>query len=523
MGRSIYSRLYRKFGSIPSLAERQAGSQHKIRRLAEHYPFELAHPDEARGTLSNKSVIIVGAGFAGLTAGWWLSKHGARVTVLEARDRVGGRVWSRQLDERSSIIERGGELIGRNHPTWLQFAKLFNLGLSLITPDDDYVNQKTPMWVNGQELDADEQEKIYHEMTRAYETLNHDAAGVNAHFPWHAANAKTWDSRSVEDWIDSLHRCSPSAKAELRFEISTNQTVPVANQSYLGLLAAVKGGALTDLWKSRRGPSEFWTETEVFRCGAGNQELARRLQQAIEEHGGSVLLKTPVREVDMDSVSATVTTTEGSSHECDWVVVAVPPPCWAELKLPVDDLDSFKIEIGPAVKYFSKTKSRFWLRDSKAPSGSDDSLGMIWEGTDNQILPIESGAELTLFAGGSLAQKAREEKDKRPYFQEGIERLYPGFRSEVISDSFMDWPSEQWTGGGYSCPLVGQVTTAAKKLYEPHGRLVWAGEHCCMAFFGYMESALQSGLHAAQLIARAEGVRDVNKIWEARVNASLEA
>jgi monoamine oxidase len=64
---------------------------------------------------------------------------------------------------------------------------------------------------------------------------------------------------------------------------------------------------------------------------------------------------------------------------------------------------------------------------------------------------------------------------------------------------------------------MGQVTIAAKKLYERHERLVWAGEHCCMAFFGYMESALQSGLHAAHLIALAEGIPDTEKFAEARM------
>jgi monoamine oxidase len=69
-------------------------------------------------------------------------------------------------------------------------------------------------------------------------------------------------------------------------------------------------------------------------------------------------------------------------------------------------------------------------------------------------------------------------------------------------------------------PDPGSGQNSSKKLYEADGRLVWAGEHCCMAFFGYMESALQSGLHAAQNIARSEGIPEANKIWEARMIAS---
>jgi hypothetical protein len=61
------------------------------------------------------------------------------------------------------------------------------------------------------------------------------------------------------------------------------------------------------------------------------------------------------------------------------------------------------------------------------------------------------------------------------------------------------------------CPTLGKVTGAAERLYKPCGRLVWAGEHACMAFFGYMESALQSGMHAAQVIAEKEGIPEVKE------------
>ena len=81
-------------------------------------------------------------------------------------------------------------------------------------------------------------------------------------------------------------------------------------------------------------------------------------------------------------------------------------------------------------------------------------------------------------------------------------------------------PSLWWVLDLEDSRRLGQVTTAARKLYEADDRLVWAGEHCCMAFFGYMEAALQSGLHAAQAIARAEGIPEANTIWEARMIAS---
>lgn len=521
MPRSVYSRLHRKFGTISSLKHRLLCTKEKIDRIAIHYPLDLDDIRQVRRRMRGKSVVVVGAGFAGLTAAWWLAHHGFHVIVLEARNRVGGRVWTHDNGKKRQMIERGGELIGRNHPTWLRFASRFGFGLSLITPDDDYPDLDSPMRVNGRPLDSKEQEKTFNAMTAAYVTLNHDAAQIHAHTPWTAPRAKEWDQRTVEMWIQALKHCSEAAKAELRFEISTNQAVPVHEQSYLGLLAAVQGGSLTNLGTRKDEPSEFWTDTEVFRCGAGNDALAWRLKAEIENYGGEVHLNLPVRKVRMDSNSACAISTKGKPHKADWVIVAIPPSCWDDGFLPVDDPNSYKIQMGPALKYFAETRSRFWIRQKFSPSASDDRLGMLWEGTDNQIVPLKCGAELTLFAGGDLAQKALDQRNRKTYFRDGIAQIYSDFKSEVTNDTVMNWPDEQWTRSGYSCPRPGQVTAAAKKLYESNDRLAFAGEHCCMAYFGYMESALQSGLHAAQLIARDAGNPQINQLWEAKLEASL--
>jgi monoamine oxidase len=172
--------------------------------------------------------------------------------------------------------------------------------------------------------------------------------------------------------------------------------------------------------------------------------------------------------------------------------------------------------MGPAFKFFADTQKRFWMRDSLSPNGTDDRFGMVWEGTDNED-GLRGDPELTVFAGGPAAETAQKTSDPDQYFRQGLENLYKGFRNEVEKTTFVNWSEEEWTRAGYSCPAVGQVTSAAERLYKPYGRLVWAGEHTCMAFFGYMESALQSGMHAAQLIAESEEIPEVRRICEARL------
>ena len=149
-----------------------------------------------------------------------------------------------------------------------------------------------------------------------------------------------------------------------------------------------------------------------------------------------------------------------------------------------------------------------------APSATEDTLGMIWEGTDNQNLPRGTGAEISLFAGASAANRALQSQNMNTHLQKGLESIYPGFKKALIADDLRTWPSEPWIEAGYSCPAPGQVTTVARHSYDPPGRLLFAGEHTCMAFFGYMEGALESGLHAALLIAKRANIPQAVTAWQ---------
>jgi monoamine oxidase len=87
---------------------------------------------------SGDSVAVIGGGFAGLAAGFYLAGERARFSVFEARDGVGGRVRTESAFISNRLIEAGGELIGMNHPIWLTLALKFQLALSVVTPDIDF-------------------------------------------------------------------------------------------------------------------------------------------------------------------------------------------------------------------------------------------------------------------------------------------------------------------------------------------------------------------------------------------------
>jgi monoamine oxidase len=162
-----------------------------------------------------------------------------------------------------------------------------------------------------------------------------------------------------------------------------------------------------------------------------------------------------------------------------------------------------RIQSGPAVKYLAQTKSRYWIRQADAPSGADSHLGMLWEGTDNQM--GASSIDLTVFAGGPLAS-AIGTTPPDTYFPPKIDTLLPGFSGPegFVKSDFANWPTEKFIATGYSCPAPGQVVTRMLWMQQPVAKRIFiAGEHASPPFFGYMEGALQSGMAAACRIADA--------------------
>ena len=121
-------------------------------------------------------VVVVGAGFSGLAAAYELSRAGYEVTVVEARNRVGGRVISFSDLVPGKNVEGGGELIGSNHPAWLAYAKQFGLQFLDVSEED----LEAPIILNGKKLTAEQSEQLWEEMEKAFNTIVTDAAKVDA-------------------------------------------------------------------------------------------------------------------------------------------------------------------------------------------------------------------------------------------------------------------------------------------------------------------------------------------------------
>ena len=194
-------------------------------------------------------VVIVGAGFSGLSCAYELRSAGHDVRVVEARNRVSGRVLTFRDWIPGKTVEGGGELIGSNHPTWLAFAKTFGLTFRPIGEDDI---SKRPVVLNGQPLDQAQKMALFEGMDRVVGALTKEAIQVDADRPWLTPGAAEIDARSLGAFIDQQ---SPDklTLAALTAELGSDNGAPLHRQSLLGMLALQR--IPVKLTRSRRGGS----------------------------------------------------------------------------------------------------------------------------------------------------------------------------------------------------------------------------------------------------------------------------
>lgn len=499
MSRSMYNAVRRLNGHVPEQARVLDALQTGRNRLrTEALLPESLSRDVLAGcdAVTTSRVAIVGAGFAGLAAAYYLTRAGVAVTVFEATDRVGGRVRTDTDLVPGKYVEAGAELIGENHPLWWELASMFGLQLVPLTTTEDYLNQglQVRLWLGNHELTRDEIDQVDVVLERAFDVIGQEAEDVDPTAPWTHPNAATWDAMSVSDRLDTL--LDPAvpieqlARGVVEFTIVNDNCAPLDRQSYLGLLGLVSAGRTGNDADGLRG---YWDSTETHRCGGGNEQLATQLAATLAD----VQLSSPVDAISVftDGIGLDSSGPSGGSWAFDYAILAAPPFRWPSISsdLPWDPA-AHTMSHGPAVKYIDAVDSRFWEAQGLAPSALWDGVGSIWEGTDTQ--PVGAGGyALSVYSGGPYVLAESQ-------YPGQILALYPGIAT--FGERFVDWPSTPYIETGYSVPAPGEVTTVAAALAQPFGdRLFFAGEQASPGFFGYMEGALLSGVTAARAVVQA--------------------
>jgi monoamine oxidase len=389
MPRSLFARLARRYEPRPELDRREFL---KI-TLAASAGLLISGPkglaDKPRIDKTAPRIILIGGGLSGLACAYELKSAGYQVTVLESRNRVGGRVLSFRDLVPGKSVEGGGEFIGMNHPTWLAYSKKFGLEL-FEGKEDENIDQ--PVILEGKRLAPKEAKVLFEEMKIANQEMTSDAVPVDADEPWKSPNANLLDIKTTAQWLRGVS-VSRLCKLALASEFAANNGVALGRQSYLGNLAQVKGGGL----------EKYWTDSEIYHCRRGNQLLALKFADAL---GQSLRLETPVKSILAKEDRVIVRCATGETLESEEIVLAVPPSVWHRIKFEPDLPHQLDTQMGIAVKYVSADDHPFWEEEGLGPNATTDGMvSMTWDGTAGQS---GKGAALLTFSGGPAAALCRK-------------------------------------------------------------------------------------------------------------------
>jgi monoamine oxidase len=452
------------------------------------------HPT-GRNTVPRPSVLIVGAGLAGLAAARELEGRGCGVIVVEARDRVGGRVWTLRDGFGGMHAEAGGDLIDDDQEEIRKLVAEFGLGEARILRGG-FAQYR---------LGSDGRRRMrssssgWRQTARALEPLAR-AYKLNGE-QWDGPIAAAIAGQSVAEWLDQINdRHSPpgarqrisGAIADLRATAITMRGFFLADPDELSLLVYVEQFAA----------GEDPAKRTMHRLRGGNDRLPERMARALHTR---VRLQQPARRIvqNQSSVRVTVENARGRRTEItsDYTIVAVPAPLAAEIEyapaLPAPQRWLARLRYGRATKTLLQFDRHAW-RGSGRPRAcaTDLDIGAVWDSSEDQRGPR---GILTLLAGGGASDATKAMLASR-----GAERFAAqlGFfglgRAWLIASRSISWEDDPWARGGYAFFDSSFPPSARRLLALPWKRVFFAGEHTSTTWQGYMNGAVESGLRAAE-------------------------
>jgi monoamine oxidase len=457
---------------------------------------------------SAEPVVVVGAGIAGLTAAWRLHQAGVPVRVLEAQNRVGGRMHSlRGHFADGQVVELGGELIDTGHERMRSLCS--ELGLVLDDLADETAGLTRDTWHFGGELRNDTQviEAFLPIAARIQSDLKPLGEGdVTYRTP---NGAEALDRTPLAEWLDRAG-VGGWMRALLEVAYATEYGLEIGDQSSLNLLLMID--ADPDPFRV------FGESDERFRVRGGNdsvtEALGRRLGPRIETN---TVLEAIGQGAD-GRLSLTVRR-GGSSHvvPAAYVVLALPftllRDVRVDLELPPAKRKAIaELGYGTNAKLMVGFSERVWRTRHRTNGSlmSDLAFQTTWETSRHQagragVLTNFTGARhgVDLGQGSAADQAAALVRD--------LEVIWPGVAAarEGQKEVRFHWPSHPWTRGSYASYRVGQWTAICGAEAEPVGRLHFAGEHCSLSAQGFMEGGCETGEAAAAAILREMGVAKV--------------
>lgn len=423
------------------------------------------------------TAIVVGGGFAGVTAARELSTHHANVLLLEGNDRLGGRAYSTTFDAAGSVVELGGAWVSTRFNNHVN-KEIARYGLALSEshgPETEFRWGTAPQGYGSSfPVTGDD---VY-DLERVAWQIGADARRIDPAVARDQQDLADLDI-SIADYLTRLQ----APESVRRFFYGWASVGSGADESEWSALTALSWIAAMD----NQIYGWFGAVSEKIEAGSG-----ALLAAMLEESGATVRLSAPVASVDQTGERVVVTLRDGEALEADAVVVATAYNAWSTIAFtpPLGAAKSRAVETphpGRMLKFFAVV--------DEAPEG------LYAVGYDRQLVcvgtekRVDGGYLVVCFCGTPTSVDPSD----LGQVQAAINEVLPDAR--VLASLGHDWEHDEWARGTWMSSVPGVQSRDATELQALEGRIAFASADTANEWVGWIDGAIESGIRAAAQLA----------------------